>query len=316
MYNYADPFSCECRSFGRLQEVGREDLAIGCFGYLLLDEEHEQIIKDKFSKDVWLEFDGNGDNAGAYEVRSRYLGKSGKPPPIRGILKQIGSEVKELKNKDLRRILRNITCLQQLGIIHIDIAERQLISGKICDFSRAITVPHFITNPELSPWLTPSAAAWLQYETFFISINDYWEFDNMVLFWNEEHPNQKAKLSAFAFHIRRSSPIKYNLRSTPLRDGIFTFVNPMKYDWRASATLHVPDQIAASSTSRTRQHRTSSRARTSFRGMKTKMRLDSSPQKWYLSCKNATALRLKRHRQYSYHLEWYFVHGKLVPRRR
>lgn len=39
-YNYMDPFNCEYRAFGRLQEADREELALKCFGYLLLDEEH------------------------------------------------------------------------------------------------------------------------------------------------------------------------------------------------------------------------------------------------------------------------------------
>jgi Kinetochore Sim4 complex subunit FTA2 len=39
-YNYSEPFSAECRAFGRFKESGHEELAIQCFGYVLLDEEH------------------------------------------------------------------------------------------------------------------------------------------------------------------------------------------------------------------------------------------------------------------------------------
>lgn len=42
--DYFDPFSAECRAFGRLKETGHEDLAIGCHGYVLLDDEHERAL--------------------------------------------------------------------------------------------------------------------------------------------------------------------------------------------------------------------------------------------------------------------------------
>jgi len=47
-YNYSEPFCCECRAFGRLQEDGHEDLAVDCFVYVLLDEEHERVLLDRF----------------------------------------------------------------------------------------------------------------------------------------------------------------------------------------------------------------------------------------------------------------------------
>lgn len=37
-YNYSEPFSAECRAFGRLWDAGWEELAIRCFAYVLLDE--------------------------------------------------------------------------------------------------------------------------------------------------------------------------------------------------------------------------------------------------------------------------------------
>lgn len=44
LYPYSDPFNNECRAFGRLREAGCEDLAVKCFGYVLLDEESEQQL--------------------------------------------------------------------------------------------------------------------------------------------------------------------------------------------------------------------------------------------------------------------------------
>jgi hypothetical protein len=38
--NYRDPFNCD-RAYGRLKEVGREDLAVRCYGYLMINKELE-----------------------------------------------------------------------------------------------------------------------------------------------------------------------------------------------------------------------------------------------------------------------------------
>lgn len=55
-YDYSDLFSCECRAFGRLREAGHEELAIGCFGYVLLDEDLERALHSRFPD---ISFNGN-----------------------------------------------------------------------------------------------------------------------------------------------------------------------------------------------------------------------------------------------------------------
>lgn len=82
-YNYSEPFSYECRAFGRLQEAGNEELAVSCFGYLLLDEEHERALMNQFSH-LNPEFNGNIEYPGAKDMRSRFLGDDGRPPPPQG----------------------------------------------------------------------------------------------------------------------------------------------------------------------------------------------------------------------------------------
>lgn len=90
-YNYSEPFSCECRAFGRLQEAGHENLAVDCFGYVLLDEDHERALHTQFPDKF---FNGNPDNPhddGADEetnMRTRFLGRDGRKPPLRGIVKE------------------------------------------------------------------------------------------------------------------------------------------------------------------------------------------------------------------------------------
>lgn len=71
--DYSEPFNCECRAFGRLQETGNEDLANKCYGYLLLDEEHENIVMNQFNHPQ-IEFGGDAEGYGFDDARERFFG--------------------------------------------------------------------------------------------------------------------------------------------------------------------------------------------------------------------------------------------------
>ncbi|KAJ4307126.1 hypothetical protein N0V88_000503 [Collariella sp. IMI 366227] len=222
---YADPFNSECRAFGRLQETGHEELAIRCYGYVLLDEDHERTLMERFAR---VDFRGNGDCPGQYDVRPLFPGRDGRPPPLRAVVKELGPTDEPLQTKSAQRILRDMIGLQQLGIINIDVAHRQIVGGKISDFSQAITTPHFITTPELNPslagteWITA-----LEFETFQFSICDFWEFDDMVFCWNDDHEGDpRNPVPTYAFPGGFGGLIPYNLRSTPSRARVYSLVNP------------------------------------------------------------------------------------------
>ncbi|KAL1909851.1 hypothetical protein Sste5344_004360 [Sporothrix stenoceras] len=168
---YSEPFYNECRAFGRLQESGHTDLAISCYGYLLLDEDHERTLIERFK----LNFNGNKDLVGWYDdQRPHFLGKrTRKRPPIRGILKALGkpSPVENCPNLTVpqaKRILRDTIKLQQLGIFSLDMRRDQLVNNKFCDFGGAITTPHFLTNPELNPHLSSNDKSHMLRETFLL----------------------------------------------------------------------------------------------------------------------------------------------------
>jgi len=312
IYEYSEPFSCECRAFGRLQEDGYEELAVRCYGYVLLDEEHERVVMDQFSH-LEINFNGNIQYSGYEDLRSRFVGKGvDRAPPIRGIVKEFGPTEEDLQTRGARRILKDIIRLQQLGIIHIDVGHRQLVGGKLCDFSTAITVPHFITTPELNPCLEPEWIPALEFETFQFSINDYWEFDEMVREWNyeqEERKTKKKKISVYAFPGGRGCRIKYDLRSTPLRERVYSFVDPRLYDWRTSSAS--PRKVATGA----RGRRKSGRGTTGGRHGKLR-RLAPRPPRWYLDCDKDVATRLKNSTSFSTSLDWEFRDGLIFPRKR
>ncbi|KAH6616142.1 kinetochore Sim4 complex subunit Fta2 [Chaetomium sp. MPI-SDFR-AT-0129] len=169
-YDYSEPFNCECRAFGRLQEAGHEDLSIRCFGYVLLDEKSEAEMARQFPK---VDFNGDVYAPGRMDMRSRFLGRDGRAPPIRGIVKEFGHapEEEDVQPADFRKMLHDIPLFQQLGIFYLDVAARQMVSGKFSDFSTAITVPHFVTTPELNPRLTADMREALETETFRLALD-------------------------------------------------------------------------------------------------------------------------------------------------
>ncbi|KAI5459080.1 kinetochore Sim4 complex subunit FTA2-domain-containing protein, partial [Mariannaea sp. PMI_226] len=238
---YSEPFYAECRAFGRLQESGHTELATDCFGYILLDDEHEQIMRDQF-KDAGLAltFNGEYEADGCYDVRGENRGKDGKLPPIRGILKECGTQDK-LNNKFAKKIKRDIHHLHQLGIFSIDPDIRQYVNGKIADFSTTMTTPHFVTNPELNPSLTPAMKTAMEHETFVRTVADYVDFDEMVDYWNREvevygmgSPKDKVTVSGYPNQIYcLLNWSKYNLRSMPHRDRAFAATDPRLYDWKS-----------------------------------------------------------------------------------
>lgn len=301
-YNYSEPFSAECRAFGRLQEAGHPELAVGCFGYLFLDEEHERAIQARYN----LEFSGSGE-APDPEQRPRFLGRDGRQPPIRGIVKELGQSDGRLRAHGARRTLRDVIKLQQLGIIHIDVAHRQLINGKLADFSTAVTTPHYMTNPELNPYLTPNMIAAMEFEMFQFSIGDYWTFDDMIEEWNEEcedrgEPAEKLLISAFP--NGQGLQGAYNLRSTPRRDRVYSFVDPRAYDWRAGAASHRKETTMGKKRSRTGRGGV---AKTRRVGLK------SRPPKWYYDCDSRVAAYIKRSTSFSTSLSWKYKGGLIFP---
>lgn len=236
VYNYMEPFSAECRAYGRLQETGHEELAVRCFGYVLLDEQHEQAMMTQCGLDSWS-FNGDAGTAGYAEGeqqnRVRFLGRAGRPPPLRCIVKAFGREQEEesFRPRLARQMLRDIIRLQKLGIMQMDVAIRQIIDGKIGDFSTAITMPHFITSPELNPHLSPAMIEAMRKATFEHCTNDYLDFDSTIHEWNREFSKEKGCMSIEAFPGGRGCPQhpRYNLRTKPARQPLYTFVDPRKY---------------------------------------------------------------------------------------
>ncbi|KIH94906.1 hypothetical protein SPBR_03732 [Sporothrix brasiliensis 5110] len=328
---YSDPFNSECRAFGRLKETGHEDLAIPCYGYVLLDEAHERKLQDKFE----LVLNGNCEWQTDHDMRGLYpCERSGKPPPIRCIVKKLAKlecgieghtmgvskkgqalylgsgrvnpKIGNFSVPAARKILRTLIHLHQLGIFHVDVRREQFLDGHFCDFSTAVTIPHFLTNPELNPRLNAEEMALMEHETFVYAMCDYWAFETMLCEDMCKEPRQTSRLKELVTVFPRWAryeegyPLRvYNLRRTAVREQqrqrVYALVDPRKFDWKALAEVE-PGMEA-------RQRR--------------KVTLPLRPERWYFDCTPEEAAELNERNPAYCTLEWFATEeGFIYPQHR
>ncbi|KAJ4209583.1 hypothetical protein NW759_013437 [Fusarium solani] len=163
---YTTSFNSECRVFGRLKEVGREDLAVRVHGYMpvYLNEQVEEQFKIALDNCSFL-----NSPSGA-----QLLDHLNPEEPVMAIVKDWvpgghpahdESDQKEgewLRPTKFPKMLRDLKELHKCGIVVRDLKYQQYINGTIVDFSHAWTIPH-IWGPEegLQPrWAFASMAAW------------------------------------------------------------------------------------------------------------------------------------------------------------
>lgn len=268
-------------------------MALPCYGYILLDEENERRLQDKFN----LEFNGDTNHRIEENLRGRFLGeRSGKPPPIRCIVKALGftyarDSPVNFSVPMMRRLFRETIQLQQLGIFSHDTRMANLINDKLADFSTAITVPHFVTTPELNPLLTAKDMTDMETQTFMLTMGDYWAFIDMLLCM-EINPAQRSKLLD-KIPVLPGGPNPHLgkrlvLRDTPRRkrdhQRVFAMVDPRRYDWKAAAA-------AAAETRGVPKRRP-------------KKTLSTKPEVWYLDCTPKKAIYLNNEREDSWTTGW------------
>lgn len=160
-----DPFYCECRAYGRLEEVGREDLAVRCHGYLFLDQLEEEGLARRGFND-W-------DRVPATEGL-----------PLRGIVKELIADDADgpFTYQMLPRMRRDIQELNRLGIVVWDVRADNYRAGRLIDFSQAHTAPHM----ELD-W---NSTVYSREQVMECCVRDLACFDDMVGEWNYEHPDR------------------------------------------------------------------------------------------------------------------------------
>ncbi|UPK95483.1 hypothetical protein LCI18_006418 [Fusarium solani-melongenae] len=179
---YTTSFNNECRVFGRLKELGREDLAVRVHGYMpvYLNEQVEEQFKIVLDN---CPFDGSPSGA-------QLLNHLNPEEPVMAIVKDYvpgeapahdesaWKEGEWLRPTKFPKMLRDLKELHRCGIVVRDLKYQQYINGTLVDFSHAWTIPH-IWGPEqgLQPrWAFASMAAWDLY-CFQCQVIGEWNLD-------------------------------------------------------------------------------------------------------------------------------------------
>ncbi|KAI0187856.1 kinetochore Sim4 complex subunit FTA2-domain-containing protein [Xylaria flabelliformis] len=124
--HHLDPFYAECRAFGRLVEMNKDDeLAVRCHGYVFLPRTIERQIERQFRISDW--------NRKAEDEGS----------PLRAIVKDYIKWKTLCHRKTFETMRKNLEELNDLGVYNMDIRKANYLGGRLFDFSIAATVPHF-----------------------------------------------------------------------------------------------------------------------------------------------------------------------------
>ncbi|KAK8061726.1 kinetochore sim4 complex subunit FTA2 domain-containing protein [Apiospora phragmitis] len=181
---YFEPFSCECRAYGRILEEGLEQYVAQCYGYIkLAPSDFEPLLNDP-------------------ERLKRHFGyrKRHEGRPFRALVKEFVKADRDLypplpnrsrsnvriwntvfrNTKDSRQLIRGLKRIQKSGILVRDINGGNVMNGRLIDFSLAWTVPHPILVKEK---MENDKIV----DIYGGGFSDASQVDSLIDNWNEEH---------------------------------------------------------------------------------------------------------------------------------
>ncbi|KAI0596166.1 kinetochore Sim4 complex subunit FTA2-domain-containing protein [Biscogniauxia sp. FL1348] len=234
---YLHPFGCEARAYGRLKELGLDNIvAAQCYGYLILNGKHRKLLR-RADRSLW-------EDAWGSEWRD-------KGDPISAIVKEF-VEADKVYDDDPRedsnrlrievcmdrkiapQLIKNLKKLHQGGILLRDINQGNIIHGRFIDFSTAWTVPHPVLTREKMDKGKP--LSWDEQ-----GYNDACELDDMIDIWNKTHdfsdmiweralPNKQYRK-----RLRLGCDPKRQEKERPwTRENNGWRIRPERYDWEAA----------------------------------------------------------------------------------
>jgi len=161
--DHLDPFNSECRAIGHIQALKKEDIAVKCFGYVLLDTDQENGLRAKFGMQDWNRSEQH------------------KGRPIRAIVKELIVEERPFVPAMIPKMIANLKQMYRLGICLMDLREGNYRNGIAIDFSQAYTLPHM----KLDPRFRNEKAIQLDIG------NPGGKLDSIIDEWNDEHPRDR-----------------------------------------------------------------------------------------------------------------------------
>ncbi|MBE3047242.1 hypothetical protein IMZ48_32915 [Candidatus Bathyarchaeota archaeon] len=218
MSDHNDPFHCECRAYGRLKEVGREDLAVRAYGYIslpltkdILKSMHRAMEGHRAWEDrdfmdgrVWTRDprdilgDPNGPDDGSWCVMGILKDWLGREDIGKRTLYEEGLD--QLRQPPMfRRMLADLKALHRCGVIHCDVKLDQWVDGMLVDLSSAMTIPH-MHGPggiaERPSWTFASVATW-DLVCFQTKVVDSWNNTDWSEFPGVTPPRRKCRFRAY-----------------------------------------------------------------------------------------------------------------------
>ncbi|KAG7291192.1 hypothetical protein NEMBOFW57_001204 [Staphylotrichum longicolle] len=146
--DYFDPFNCECRAYGRLQQESREDLAVRAHGYLMLTREQELEVAQRSGPINPGDEDDDDDDAFC-RINEPLVSNR----PVHAIVKDLVTDQDPFGPGQVDDMWDDLEGLHRLGILVRDIKVGNYLGGKLIDFSRAWTVPHPVLEHIYTPLL-------------------------------------------------------------------------------------------------------------------------------------------------------------------
>ncbi|KAJ8130526.1 hypothetical protein O1611_g3102 [Lasiodiplodia mahajangana] len=216
--NYFQPFPSECRAYGRLKEFGREDLAIPCHGYVILNKTHVDTLRKSYTDIEWYSYWGL--NLNRESDRNRQL---------QALVKDFvqipeydyGENLRHTINpRTARKAIKDLKTLHQLGICSGDIHSGNFIFGKHVEFSYAWTAPH--------PFLTRRFGD--KFEPLWRYRDDTKGIDELIDTWNRNRPGDQISI-----RCEPNWEYRYKLRRIR-RDRIWDAwgVNPADFEYETA----------------------------------------------------------------------------------
>jgi hypothetical protein len=138
-------FNCECRAYARLKEVKKEFVAIPCYGYLMLGEEHQRALRKKDKLD-W-EVDWGRSEKDKEQPLEALVKKFVDWQPVAFDDYEDGFNRRRIRLAidsvaTARKLIRNMKIVHRAGILCNDINSNNVLNGQFLEFSSAFTVPH------------------------------------------------------------------------------------------------------------------------------------------------------------------------------
>ncbi|KFA55694.1 hypothetical protein S40293_05243 [Stachybotrys chartarum IBT 40293] len=133
--HYLDPFYCECRAYGRIQEALddgtiKANPAVPCYGYMYLGSRDERILEDS---GVALRYEDSD---------SESQESTGEQAPIRAIVKKLARPISGVTVRRQGKILVDIGTLNMLKIYNRDVRAENFRDGLLVDFGFSFTEPN------------------------------------------------------------------------------------------------------------------------------------------------------------------------------